>query len=166
MPSHFAKSLLPKATWGTFIKGTGEVLGIFLLPPVLLAGFPIQGGFKAAGRAAILRGGGLRPRQGQIEDPYLVPAASGVFLLNPGFFIFLSSSLTSPELEKAENETLAMRKQSEGLTKEYDRLLEEHTRLQVSMPWPALLDARPPFPLPACPCALGRPPGEASTLLL
>ena len=26
-----------------------------------------------------------------------------------------------------------MRKQSEGLTKEYDRLLEEHAKLQVSM---------------------------------
>lgn len=37
-----------------------------------------------------------------------------------------------PELEKAENEALAMRKQSKGLTKEYDRLLEEHTKLQVS----------------------------------
>uniref|UniRef100_F7FTW2 B-cell receptor-associated protein n=1 Tax=Monodelphis domestica TaxID=13616 RepID=F7FTW2_MONDO len=34
-------------------------------------------------------------------------------------------------LEKAENEALAMRKQSDGLTKEYDRLLEEHARLQV-----------------------------------
>lgn len=38
------------------------------------------------------------------------------------------------ELEKAENEVLAMRKQSEGLTKEYDRLLEEHARLQVRAP--------------------------------
>lgn len=36
-----------------------------------------------------------------------------------------------------------MRKQSEGLTKEYDRLLEEHTKIQVSMPCPALLDGRP-----------------------
>ena len=65
-------------------------------------------------------------------------AASGVFLLSPHLFIFFSLSLASAELEKAENETLAMRKQSEGLTKEYDRLLEEHMRLQVSMPWPAL----------------------------
>ncbi|XP_036912809.1 B-cell receptor-associated protein 31 isoform X2 [Sturnira hondurensis] len=39
-------------------------------------------------------------------------------------------AITKQKLEKAENETLAMRKQSEGLTKEYDRLLEEHTRLQ------------------------------------
>lgn len=31
-----------------------------------------------------------------------------------------------------------MRKQSEGLTKEYDRLLEEHRKIQVSMPCPAL----------------------------
>jgi B-cell receptor-associated protein 31 len=37
------------------------------------------------------------------------------------------------ELEKAENEALAMQKQSEGLTKEYDRLLEEHAKLQVSV---------------------------------
>ncbi|XP_074134024.1 B-cell receptor-associated protein 31 [Sminthopsis crassicaudata] len=36
-------------------------------------------------------------------------------------------------LEKAENEALAMRKQSEGLTKEYDRLLEEYSRLQVAV---------------------------------
>lgn len=36
-----------------------------------------------------------------------------------------------------------MRKQSEGLTKEYDRLLEEHSKMQVSMPQPALLDGRP-----------------------
>lgn len=36
-----------------------------------------------------------------------------------------------------------MRKQSEGLTKEYDRLLEEHTKIQVSMPRPAVLDGRP-----------------------
>uniref|UniRef100_K9IHS4 B-cell receptor-associated protein n=1 Tax=Desmodus rotundus TaxID=9430 RepID=K9IHS4_DESRO len=39
-------------------------------------------------------------------------------------------AITKQKLEKAENETLAMRKQSEGLTKEYDRLLEEHMRLQ------------------------------------
>lgn len=37
-----------------------------------------------------------------------------------------------------------MRKQSEGLAKEYDRLLELHTKLQVSMPQLALLDAPPP----------------------
>lgn len=36
-----------------------------------------------------------------------------------------------PALEKADNEALAMRKQAEGLTKEYDRLLEEHAKLQV-----------------------------------
>lgn len=36
-----------------------------------------------------------------------------------------------------------MRKQSEGLTKEYDRLLEEHRKIQVSMPCPALLEERP-----------------------
>lgn len=36
-----------------------------------------------------------------------------------------------------------MRKQSEGLTKEYDRLLEEHAKIQVSMPRPALWDGRP-----------------------
>lgn len=34
-------------------------------------------------------------------------------------------------LEKAESEALAMRKQAEGLTKEYDRLLDEHSKLQV-----------------------------------
>uniref|UniRef100_A0A8D0L547 Endoplasmic reticulum transmembrane protein n=1 Tax=Sphenodon punctatus TaxID=8508 RepID=A0A8D0L547_SPHPU len=36
-------------------------------------------------------------------------------------------------LEKAESEALAIRRQAEGLTKEYDRLLEEHSRLQVSV---------------------------------
>lgn len=46
-----------------------------------------------------------------------------------------------------------MRKQSEGLTKEYDRLLEEHTKLQVSTPWPAPLGGGPS---PQS-CALGRP---------
>lgn len=40
---------------------------------------------------------------------------------------------TKKKLEKATNEALAMQKQSEGLTKEYDRLLEEHTKLQVSV---------------------------------
>ncbi|XP_056664768.1 B-cell receptor-associated protein 31 [Monodelphis domestica] len=39
-------------------------------------------------------------------------------------------------LEKAENEALAMRKQSDGLTKEYDRLLEEHARLQAAVDGP------------------------------
>ncbi|XP_021512038.1 B-cell receptor-associated protein 31 [Meriones unguiculatus] len=43
---------------------------------------------------------------------------------------------TKKKLEKAENETLAMQKQSEGLTKEYDRLLEEHAKLQVSVHGP------------------------------
>lgn len=40
------------------------------------------------------------------------------------------------KLEKAENEALAMRKQSEGLTKEYDRLLEEHTKIQMKIDGP------------------------------
>ncbi|XP_052635771.1 B-cell receptor-associated protein 31-like [Harpia harpyja] len=34
-------------------------------------------------------------------------------------------------LEKAENEVQAMRRQAEGLTREYDRLLDQHARLQV-----------------------------------
>lgn len=45
-------------------------------------------------------------------------------------------AITKQKLEKAENETLAMRKQSEGVTKEYDRLLEEHTRLQEKIDGP------------------------------
>nr|KAF6359517.1 B cell receptor associated protein 31 [Myotis myotis] len=40
------------------------------------------------------------------------------------------------KLEKAENEALAMRKQSEGLTKEYDRLLEEHRKIQMKIDGP------------------------------
>ncbi|XP_036285906.1 B-cell receptor-associated protein 31 isoform X1 [Pipistrellus kuhlii] len=40
------------------------------------------------------------------------------------------------KLEKAENEALAMRKQSEGLTKEYDRLLEEHSKMQMKIDGP------------------------------
>ncbi|KAM9180671.1 B-cell receptor-associated protein 31 isoform 1-T2 [Dugong dugon] len=40
------------------------------------------------------------------------------------------------KLEKAENEVLAMQKQSEGLTKEYDRLLEEHAKLQAAVDGP------------------------------
>ncbi|KAB0389101.1 hypothetical protein E2I00_016539 [Balaenoptera physalus] len=43
-------------------------------------------------------------------------------------------AVNKQKLEKAENEALAMRKQSEGLTKEYDRLLEEHAKLQVHRP--------------------------------
>ncbi|EGV94489.1 B-cell receptor-associated protein 31-like [Cricetulus griseus] len=44
---------------------------------------------------------------------------------------------TKKKLEKAENEALAMQKQSEGLTKEYDRLLEEHAKLQASVRGPS-----------------------------
>lgn len=40
-------------------------------------------------------------------------------------------SLFHPALSKADNEALAMRKQAEGLTAEYDRLLKEHAKLQV-----------------------------------
>ncbi|NWZ29950.1 BAP31 protein, partial [Asarcornis scutulata] len=35
-------------------------------------------------------------------------------------------------LEKAENEVQAMRRQAEGLTREYDRLLDQHARLQAA----------------------------------
>ncbi|XP_036127620.1 B-cell receptor-associated protein 31 [Molossus molossus] len=45
-------------------------------------------------------------------------------------------AINKQKLEKAENETLAMRKQAEGLTKEYDRLLEEHMKLQVEIDGP------------------------------
>ncbi|XP_036596269.1 B-cell receptor-associated protein 31 [Trichosurus vulpecula] len=45
-------------------------------------------------------------------------------------------AVSKRNLERAENEALAMRKQSEGLTKEYDRLLEEHTRLQAAVDGP------------------------------
>uniref|UniRef100_A0A8C4PT30 B-cell receptor-associated protein n=1 Tax=Equus asinus TaxID=9793 RepID=A0A8C4PT30_EQUAS len=45
-------------------------------------------------------------------------------------------AISKQKLEKAENEVLAMRKQSEGLTKEYDRLLEEHTKLQAAVDGP------------------------------
>ncbi|KAM8753279.1 B-cell receptor-associated protein 31 [Rhynchonycteris naso] len=45
-------------------------------------------------------------------------------------------AINKQKLEKAENETLAMRKQSEGLTKEYDRLLEEHRKLQAEIDGP------------------------------
>ena len=37
------------------------------------------------------------------------------------------------ELEKARKEVDAMKSQSEGLTKEYDRLLEEHSKLEVGL---------------------------------
>ncbi|ELK27839.1 PREDICTED: B-cell receptor-associated protein 31 [Myotis davidii] len=40
------------------------------------------------------------------------------------------------KLEKAENEVLAMQKQSEGLTKEYDRLMEEHRKIQMKIDGP------------------------------
>ncbi|XP_027701576.1 B-cell receptor-associated protein 31 [Vombatus ursinus] len=45
-------------------------------------------------------------------------------------------AVSKRNLERAENEALAMRKQSEGLTKEYDRLLEEHNRLQAAVDGP------------------------------
>ena len=35
------------------------------------------------------------------------------------------------ELEKAKKDLAALRKQADGLSREYDRLLEEHTKLQV-----------------------------------
>lgn len=92
------------------------------------------------------------------QAPWLGTDWGWLHLLSPAkvpfplILIFERSSLSllalSTELEKAENEALAMRKQSEGLTKEYDRLLEEHTKLQVSTPpAPALLE-RDPAPPP------------------
>ncbi|XP_003216939.1 B-cell receptor-associated protein 31 [Anolis carolinensis] len=50
----------------------------------------------------------------------------------------LKEELTSTKraLEKADSEALAMRKQAEGLTKEYDRLLDEHAKLQASYDGP------------------------------
>uniref|UniRef100_A0A8C5R7K7 Endoplasmic reticulum transmembrane protein n=1 Tax=Leptobrachium leishanense TaxID=445787 RepID=A0A8C5R7K7_9ANUR len=36
-----------------------------------------------------------------------------------------------PAASLSENEVIAIKKQSEGLTKEYDRLLDEHSKLQV-----------------------------------
>ncbi|XP_055964689.1 B-cell receptor-associated protein 31 [Sorex fumeus] len=45
-------------------------------------------------------------------------------------------AVSKQKLEKAENEALAMRKQSQGLTKEYDRLLKEHARLQAAVDGP------------------------------
>ncbi|XP_063288800.1 B-cell receptor-associated protein 31 [Pelobates fuscus] len=38
---------------------------------------------------------------------------------------------TKKTLNKSQNEVIAIKKQSEGLTKEYDRLLEEHSKLQA-----------------------------------
>ncbi|KAM9325204.1 B-cell receptor-associated protein 31 [Gastrophryne carolinensis] len=38
---------------------------------------------------------------------------------------------TKKALQKSENEVVAIKKQSEGLTKEYDRLLNEHAKLQA-----------------------------------
>ena len=46
-------------------------------------------------------------------------------------------AVNKQKLEKAENEALAMRKQSKGLTKEYDRLLEEHAKLQAAIHGPS-----------------------------
>ncbi|XP_004695274.1 PREDICTED: B-cell receptor-associated protein 31 [Condylura cristata] len=45
-------------------------------------------------------------------------------------------TINRQKLEKAEHEALAMRKQSEGLTQEYDRLLEEHAKLQAAVDGP------------------------------
>ncbi|KAF3812453.1 hypothetical protein GH733_019589 [Mirounga leonina] len=70
--------------------------------------------------------------------------------------------INKQKLEKAENEVLAMRKQSEGLTKEYDRLLEEHAKLQVSRTCGLLCwrgSEPPPFPPPPPP-----PPPPPRTL--
>ncbi|XP_072102399.1 B-cell receptor-associated protein 31 [Mobula birostris] len=39
-------------------------------------------------------------------------------------------------LQRSENELTAMKRQAEGLTKEYDRLLEEHSRLQSEVDRP------------------------------
>ncbi|XP_066436755.1 B-cell receptor-associated protein 31 [Eleutherodactylus coqui] len=40
-------------------------------------------------------------------------------------------SSTKKSLQKSESEVIAIKKQSEGLTKEYDRLLNEHAKLQA-----------------------------------
>lgn len=70
-----------------------------------------------------------------------------------------------------------MWKQSEGLTKEYDRLLEEHAKLQVSTPQPVphspprtQVQSRPPLPSQAQAASaelMGKSPcpGEADSLL-
>lgn len=82
-----------------------------------------------------LRGGvSWTPSLGtDLGQPHLLSPENGAFLPQPDLFLFLPLPLVlPPELEKAENEALAMRKQSKGLTKEYDRLLEEHAKLQVS----------------------------------
>lgn len=52
-----------------------------------------------------------------------------------------------------------MRKQSEGLTKEYDRLLEEHAKLQVSCTSSLLCwrESKPPHPCTPVPPHLHRP---------
>lgn len=45
-------------------------------------------------------------------------------------------AVSKQKLEKAETKVLAMRKQSENLTQEYDRLLKEHARLQAAVDGP------------------------------
>ena len=88
----------------------------------------------AAGRRVFLRGGvSQTPSLGtDLGQPHLLSPVNGAFLPQPDFIFLPSPLVLPPELEKAENEALAMRKQSKGLTKEYDRLLEEHAKLQVS----------------------------------
>lgn len=95
-----------------------------------------SGCFHSSWWRSLLERGGVSQTHSlgaDLGQPHLLSPVNRAFLPQPHLFIFLSSPFVlPPELEKAENEALAMRKQSKGLTKEYDRLLEEHTKLQVS----------------------------------
>ena len=108
--------------------------GLLARPLPLLETLLLDASTAAGGRVFLRGGVSQTPSLGtDLGQPHLLSPVNGAFLPQPDLFIFLPSPLVlPPELEKAENEALAMRKQSKGLTKEYDRLLEEHAKLQVS----------------------------------
>ena len=51
--------------------------------------------------------------------------------LNAYFSLTMSDMILPTELEKTKKDLAALKEQAAGLTREYDRLLEEHSKAQV-----------------------------------
>ena len=47
------------------------------------------------------------------------------------YFLTTSDMISSTELDKTKKDLAALKEQAAGLTREYDRLLEEHSKAQV-----------------------------------
>ena len=49
------------------------------------------------------------------------------------YFLTMFDVISSTELEKTKKDLAALKEQAAGLTREYDRLLEEHSKAQVGI---------------------------------